>query len=106
MRLPRGCRSSSMHFISVHTPFVTFPLERNYPPKFEVIFCVRGVFAPRPGQQAIPNAIKLIPAMRLITTPAPAISAANNTRGRVNQQDEACTRLAQCGESQKLFHLA
>ena len=34
------------HFISLHSPFVTLPLERNYPPKFEVIFCVRGVISP------------------------------------------------------------
>jgi hypothetical protein len=30
--------------------------------------------ATRAGQHAIPNAIKLMPAIRLITTPAPAIT--------------------------------
>jgi RNA-directed DNA polymerase len=28
------------------SPFATVPLERNYPPKFEVIFCVRAVSSP------------------------------------------------------------
>jgi len=40
--------------------------------------------ATRACQQAIPKAIKLMPAMRLITTPAPAISAANNSRTTID----------------------
>src|SRR5882724_528253 len=34
---------------------------------------------PPPGQQAMPSAIKAMPDMRLITVPAPAISAPNNS---------------------------
>src|SRR3979490_1760721 len=38
--------TQSSQFSLLSQTFVGTPLERNYPPKLEVIFCVRGVISP------------------------------------------------------------
>jgi hypothetical protein len=59
------------------------------------------------GQQPTPSAIKLMPAMRLITIPALVISAPNNSRttiGWTDEQDQTRGRFADGSNRQGYLH--